>query len=182
MTMLHGPGFPRWYRAARSLLILAWLAAVCLEASQCHAFDTLDSAAVAALQASTELSQTQEYAGVIYKLNGEYWYTAPQPGDETSFKLHVRFPVAAQLVALYHTHPGTDTHLANEFSPQDTQTAKALNLPSYMRVISNYEVLRLSPEGYVRAISAHALCHHMECKDYYARKSHLELVAIGMAR
>jgi len=145
-------------------------------------YPTAQEAAIAALAqcASVPYAHTHECAGVIIQTGASFAYSEPVQGNEDNFRLVARFPVGSKLVAIYHTHPGVDAHLASSFSPQDRQVSKTMHLPSYLRVIASEEVFVLKTSGLVDQISSHSLCHGMECADYYKRQQHLILAAMGL--
>lgn len=88
--------------------------------------------AVAAIMAKAiPLSNSYEYGGIIYKKNDRYFASAPQTSREThDINIRASKPKDADLVALYHTHPRGPRD--DEFSKNDIETAKRLNVPYYM--------------------------------------------------
>jgi hypothetical protein len=86
------------------------------------------------------ISQNIEYAGVIYKINGGYTYTAPFPGTMAGSKPFAIFVGDIDdVVATYHTHgPYTDAngnptcnsssdfYNGDQFSPVDLENNNSL--------------------------------------------------------
>jgi hypothetical protein len=108
----------------------------------CQGYPSLETAAIAALDKSKSLSETIEYAGVIYAYNGSYCFTQPvSSGSDHDFAVRARFP--GKLAGLYHTHPRADR--SELFSARDVETANALGLPSYIAVIATAEIRSFDP-------------------------------------
>jgi Domain of unknown function (DUF4329)/Prokaryotic homologs of the JAB domain len=116
----------------KSLLLGTVLALICCTAPIVHA-DQLDDVASTALHSVEPRSKYtgMEFGGAIYELNGQLVATAPETGNGHEVTLHIRIPHGAHLVALYHTHPGSQS--SNEdFSEADISVAKQLKVPSYI--------------------------------------------------
>ena len=100
------------------------------------AYDTLDAAALAAEQATEQISYDSgyEFGGVLLERDGKFYYTIAQTNkDTTHFELRVSFPSTYRLAGLYHSHPGTEES-ARWFSPEDVRVAGVLRVPSYIGV------------------------------------------------
>lgn len=108
------------------------------------AFESVDEAALAALREALPLSKRWEYAGCIYRLDGEYHYTEPATSkDRYSYDLVFRYPAAAEVVAFYHTHP--PAMFDEVFSPYDIAAATESGLPSYLGVVDSGELKVFRP-------------------------------------
>jgi hypothetical protein len=102
-------------------------------------YATMDQAAKAGLAvAETKTKERHvEYGGGIQEINGHFYYTEPVTiNSPISIKFNIRGALAAETVAIYHTHPvaifikyPTDTA---RFSPQDMMMALGHNVPSYI--------------------------------------------------
>lgn len=150
-------------------------------ASDAVAYSTEQQAAEAALEASEAISRDTELAGGIVLTSGTYYFTTPvSSGLHDHFDIRLQF--RGKLVAIYHTHPGANSGLADQFSPEDYAVARKLKLPSYMRAISTQSNYRLSTGNTVSNLTGHSLCHGIECKDYYALARHQVAVLYGQVQ
>ncbi len=103
---------------------------------------TLYSSSLNAVEAGLKAASAHyrsEYGGIVYELNGHYYYTPPVTVEESS---EVRFEIeilrSAHIVALYHTHtPGA---LSSLFSQDDIEVANKLHVPSYIFVLDKSEI------------------------------------------
>lgn len=102
------------------------------------AYDTLDQCAIAAEQATEQISfhSGYEFGGVLLEKDGKFYYTiAGTSKQPTHFELRVGFPSTYHMVGLYHTHPqGTEGETSRWFSVEDVRVAKTLRVPSYIGV------------------------------------------------
>jgi hypothetical protein len=143
------------------------------------AYATEQEAAQAALTTAVEQDQALEQAGGIALLDGKYYPTnAVSNNDAGHFAIKIQF--AGKLVAIYHTHPGTDG-TADSFSKDDRQVAAQMHVHSYIKAVASNGVYLLA-DGRVSQVGGHSLCHQMECKDYYAALRHRAMVLTGMER
>lgn len=111
-------------------------------------FNTMDQAAITALQSSLKISSSVEEAGALYVLNGKYYYTSPASNAfEEHFAIQIAFPKGAKLVALYHTHPNNKqtSSLVDLFSPGDVQISDQLQVISYIGVVIKSHVIKYIP-------------------------------------
>jgi proteasome lid subunit RPN8/RPN11 len=108
-------------------------------------FPDINAAALAALDSITD--KQREYSGLLLKRvsDGTYSYTVPVPGSEESFEVTASYdPKQFSMAGIYHTHPGVgeSTHY---FSPADIDTARKLNLPSFILPHSDGQMRRFDP-------------------------------------
>jgi len=88
---------------------------------------------------------SNEWAGVIVQIKDKFFYTCPvSSGEFSTFTVRAAFPKSAKLVAIYHSHPGTE-YAGEYFSPDDVAVAKQLNLPSYIGVLTSHNIHRYIP-------------------------------------
>lgn len=116
--------------------------------ASCHGFETLDSAAAAGLSiASVAGQEDHEYAGVIYKsADGSYCYTTPvSNGSDENFNIQAQIPTGSKLAGLFHTHPAFPE--SDQFSEADINVAKAMHLPSFIKIIASGEIKLFDPTG-----------------------------------
>ncbi len=108
--------------------------AVCAHAeTQCL---TLDEAAKAALAEAMPLSTEFEYGGAIIVRDGCHTFTPPKTsGLIGDVAVRVAFSTSYTLAGIYHTHPA-NSPLDHVFSPADVRTQRALQVPSYIGVVS----------------------------------------------
>lgn len=106
-------------------------------------YSSADMAAIAALDSVEDIER--EHGGVLFKSSdGQYAHSVPAPGTGHNFQLRARFnPKKYSLAGIYHTHPAADdSHL---FSPDDIETARKLNLLSFIKVLAKNEIRRFDP-------------------------------------
>lgn len=110
-------------------------------------YASIDEAAKAAITNifATTSESSNEWAGVIVQIGNQYFYTCPvNSGEFATFNIRVAFPTNGKLVALYHSHPGTE-YSGEYFSPSDVQIATELKLPSYIGVETSHNIHRFVP-------------------------------------
>jgi hypothetical protein len=107
-------------------------------------FNSVERAAVSALDAAERLSNSIEYAGTVYTDKDAYCYTNPLTnGSPDHFQVRIAVPKCSKVVALYHTHPaGPDSEF---FSHEDVETAISMHLISFIRVIERKRTLVFDP-------------------------------------
>lgn len=116
--------------------------------ASCQGYETIDAAAAAGLAlASATGQEDHEYAGVIYRrLDGSYCYTVPvSNGSDENFRIQVQIPTGSKLAGLYHTHPAFPE--SDQFSESDINVAKAMHLPSFIKIIASGEIKLFDPTG-----------------------------------
>lgn len=98
------------------------------------------TAVEAAKVVSVGFSDTQaEMAAVIVETaTGGFVYSTITVQQHDSFSLKLAFPREDRLVAIVHSHPGTDA-LAAVFSPQDLNVADSLQVTSCIRFVATKE-------------------------------------------
>lgn len=154
---------------------------IALVAATATGYATEQLAAEAALSAATEVSVTIEQAGgIVLAYDGLYYFTTPVAGLNDHFNVRLQF--RGKLVAIYHTHPGSNAGLADKYSPDDYATATRLHVASYLRVIATASTYRLDTNERIAMLTGHSLCHGIECKEYYALARRRIAVLYGMAR
>lgn len=116
---------------------------VVMATGQGQSYETEQQAVKQAL-IDASVHYTSEYGGVVYELNGKYFYTTPATVEEASqVRFEIRMLRSARLVALYHTHtPGAQSDL---FSQCDIQVATQLRVPSYILVLDKGEIESYTP-------------------------------------
>lgn len=113
---------------------------------ECSGFDTITSAATAALSKATKLSTEFEYGGAIFEHKGSFCFTEPVTiNDEYAVNYRIALPSGYKLVALYHTHPGDGKSKSEFFSANDVDTSRQLKLPMYIGIIARSQVKRFDP-------------------------------------
>lgn len=106
--------------------------------------DAMDAAAHAALA----ISSTDEVGGALYKQGSAYHYTLGVTAHASSeIDYRVALPQDAALVALYHTHPGTNAG-ADHFSPDDRDLADRMHTSMYVVVVKRHEVIGYHCKGF----------------------------------
>lgn len=116
--------------------------------TSCQGYETIDAAAAAGLAlASLATQEDHEYAGGIYKRqDGSYCYTVPvSNGSDENFRIQVQIPTGSKLAGLYHTHPAFPE--SDQFSESDINVAKAMHLPSFIKIIASGEIKLFDPTG-----------------------------------
>lgn len=112
-------------------------------------FDSMNEAAVKALQISYNLSPAYERGGVITKLaNGKFAVGVPTTeyaGDHTDIDEDPELYNGA-IVATYHTHPCLPTsHVPGMFSPDDLKSARITGHATYIADLCTGNVHRWQP-------------------------------------
>lgn len=116
--------------------------------ASCQGYETIDAAAAAGLAlASGSGQEDHEYAGVVYRrLDGSYCYSVPvSNGSDENFRIQVQLPKGSKLAGLYHTHPIFPE--SDQFSESDINVAKAMHLPSFIKIIATGEIKLFDPTG-----------------------------------
>lgn len=110
-------------------------------------FATLEEAAKAGVAAALDRSVIIEYAGCVYRLNGQYFYTVPvSSGGKRDVAVRLAIPGSAILVALYHTHPSDlTTDVSDKFTDADIEAAKRLHVQSFVGVVRLGTVINYRP-------------------------------------
>jgi len=110
-------------------------------------YQKLDDAGIQSIKDINPRSirENKEYGGAICKRNnGQYFYTRPQKGEETTVKIR-KCPSGTNKVSFYHTHgdciPGYDSE---NFSPDDMTFSDVDHMPSYLGT-SKGRILRFIP-------------------------------------
>ena len=83
-----------------------------------------------------------EYGGLIYQLDGKWYYTAPRTDNQKKFvypggpknEEYQKLPKGAKVTAFYHTHPDAydDNFVSDWFHPGDRSESDRTNLNGYM--------------------------------------------------
>ena len=100
------------------------------------AYDTLDSAAVAAEQSCEDMSwhSGYEFGGVLLERDGKFYYSIAQTSrNNAHIEIRYSFTTDYNFVGLYHTHPGNKEY-ARWFSDADTRTADVHHVVSYIGI------------------------------------------------
>jgi RHS repeat-associated protein len=138
-------------------------------------YDTMDEAAEAAMQEAADKAQSTtyvqskpdgsgteefygvEYGGLIYELNGKYYYTTPRtdgrpnqvyPEGDNLGKEYVKknVPAGAKIVADYHVHPDCyNDNLSVGLSPGDKSDAINRRRIAYVGFARNGSILCFDP-------------------------------------
>jgi len=92
------------------------------------------------------IAENREYASWIYRdENGQYTYTNPRPGTESSSHPGLR-PSGVDVTAVTHTHGAPDPRFnSEEFSPQDATFANKQNVNIYVAT-PNRNILLYNPK------------------------------------
>lgn len=106
-------------------------------------YATMDEAAVAALRPLVKGQPSVEHGGAIYKCAG-YFYTSNAVTQNRKHKLSYTISryKECELVATFHTHPAHDRRSEN-FSKEDVQMAKTLNVVTYIGVCYSGNIRKL---------------------------------------
>jgi hypothetical protein len=127
-----------------------------------EAFDSYEKAARAALRMAMAISASSayEYCGAVLAIEGRFYFTEPVSSEsERECTARVLLPQGVSLAAIYHTHPQVVPMLETRalrnmrryFSRLDQETARALNVPSFLGLRWSEEVVvfepRRRPEG-----------------------------------
>jgi hypothetical protein len=143
----------------RRLCILAWLLAVAIECRSAEVprsypiagqlpSNTILEAVHDGLIACADRSVIAECGGAVFKRNNIFYYTQPvmAQSDRELGEYRIGIPRDAQLVAIFHTHPESLTNDAsNGFSAADVETAKRLNVASYVGVLKTGNIIIFVP-------------------------------------
>jgi hypothetical protein len=106
-------------------------------------YTSVQDAAVAGLNEAIGDSTKNEFAGAVFQCGDTYGYTQPVSNkDEGKFAIRVRMPPRCKLVGIFHTHPYGGDEYTDMFSPADVDTARALNVKSFIYVVE-YKHIRL---------------------------------------
>jgi uncharacterized protein DUF4329 len=113
-------------------------------------YSSIDQAASTCLREVMPQSKADnaEYGGGIYMVDGQYFCTpAESQHGEEKVSIHIRIPKSAKFVGLYHTHPSFSAYYGDSemFSATDVKVALALNVPSYIGVLSSNTIHRFIP-------------------------------------
>jgi hypothetical protein len=101
----------------------------------------------AAFKQAISQSDTFEEGGMIYKMDGKYFYTLPvTQGQYDSVHYTPWKPDRAAKVALYHTHPG-HYHAVERFSPADIDFAKKVDMTMFVAVVKDNQIIVQRPEA-----------------------------------
>lgn len=114
---------------------------------QQQGFETVVDCVRAAFKQSIAQSDTFEEGGMIYKMDGKYFYTIPvTQGQYDSVHYTPWKPDRAAKVALYHTHPG-HYHAVERFSPADVDFAKKVNMTMFVAVVKDNRIIVQRPDA-----------------------------------
>lgn len=90
-----------------------------------NGYKTPQEAVIAAMTEAVPQSEKYEYAGVIYEMDGRFFYTKPESSRQTDrVKVKISYPKGANLVSLYHTHP--EGEKSEIFTRDDIEMAEKL--------------------------------------------------------
>jgi hypothetical protein len=128
-----------WIYPALALLALCVLLQGKASAGE---LETALSAAITDMRSMPD--QTKEYATALIQTDERIIYAPIVAGDNDSFKLSVSLHKGDKIVALLHTHPGTNSS-TRMFSPQDISMAQQLKVPSYIYLITDGTTMRYAP-------------------------------------
>lgn len=105
-------------------------------------FQTPDGAADAV---SKNFVGNEQSAIVIKRPDGTYGYSTVTPQQqETAFALRALLAKGHSMAAIVHNHPGGDD-AGQVFSPDDINTAKQFNVPSFIRFNKDSSIRRYTP-------------------------------------
>ncbi len=121
-----------------------------------EAFDSYEKAARAALRVAMAIpeSGTHEFCGAVLAIERRFYFTEPvSSGSERECTTHVPLPPGVSLAAIYHTHPQVTPILQSRalhttrqyFSRMDRETARTLNVPSFIGLRWSEEVVVFEP-------------------------------------
>jgi hypothetical protein len=120
------------------------------EALQPTTFETMNEAAVKAMEYSYHVSHYYEVGGVITKLpNGKFAMGAPITdfsGDSIAEIDFDPLDYHGEIVASYHTHPcNSHTHVPSMFSPEDMHSDRSHHTVGYVANLCTGDVMRHDP-------------------------------------
>lgn len=118
------------------LSFLALLVFLCLvTARKAHA-ESLLSLSRSAVLAQEDFASREYATCFIASSDGVVRASPLIRGENDSFKLVVSLHKGDRIIALFHSHPGSNSS-TRQFSAQDVATAKQLNVPSYIYLIKD---------------------------------------------
>lgn len=131
-------------------LMIALVAALPLSAPDANqqSYATEQAAMDAAAHSALSISTTNEVGGAIYKQGTAYHFTlgvTANAGNAVDYR--VALPQGAKMVALYHTHPGTNGG-ADHFSPDDLKLADSMHTSMYVVVVMTDTVIGYHCQGF----------------------------------
>jgi hypothetical protein len=112
-------------------------------------FETLNEAAVKALENAYRISHYYEVGGVLTKLGGRYGMGRPGSdvsGDSLSVINMDPLSYHGEIMATYHTHPcNSNTHIPAVFSPTDTHSDRSYKVIGFIADLCTGKVSRYDP-------------------------------------
>lgn len=106
-------------------------------------FTSLDAAANAVSGGYAKLPGEQA-AVIIRRPDGTYGYSTSVSQGQEGFALRALLPQGHSMAAIVHSHPGDDDR-GQVFSTDDLNTAKQLNVPSYVRFNKDNSIRQYIP-------------------------------------
>lgn len=108
-------------------------------------YTSAQEAVLQAMREAIELSKKDEFGGLIYELDGKFYYTPPESsGKKGELRIKARVPKGSNLHGVYHTHT-KGTEGSDRFSAYDVDIANKLGMPYYMGHTGSREVRVFTP-------------------------------------
>jgi proteasome lid subunit RPN8/RPN11 len=115
------------------LLPLSWAFAADLSATPAPTVDAALEQALGVMRSNEDVA-SKEYATVIISTPDGFTIAPIVKGENDNFALTVSLHKGERIVAILHTHPGTNQS-TRLFSSQDVAMAKQLGVPSYIYLV-----------------------------------------------